>query len=82
MNYETDFIQFKENTIKAMQLNLAERIIIGISTYNQNVSAVAKRLDFLAKYSFRGQALFSYNFLKDNTDYLTELQSYVPSKSY
>jgi uncharacterized lipoprotein YddW (UPF0748 family) len=74
MNYRTEWNDF------AMVLNQLQdgperdRIVMGISIYNQNEQAVQKRLKAVRQAGFGGFALFSYNYLAGNKDYFYNLQ--------
>ena len=74
MNYDTDFDQFKRN-IKSAEIGngFKERIIIGISVYNQSSGAVIQRIKYLERYPAGGIAYFSYNYLQENPVYIDAL---------
>ncbi|MBN2423924.1 MAG: family 10 glycosylhydrolase [Calditrichaceae bacterium] len=74
MNYDTDFDQFKRN-IKSAEMNngCKEKIIIGISVYNQSSDAVIQRIKYLEQYPAGGIAYFSYNYLQENPVYIEAL---------
>ena len=74
MNYRTDWQEF-DFILKQLAIqNLNEQIMVGISTYNQNVDAVLKRLKAVKNERFVGYSLFSYNYLIENTEYLIKFQ--------
>jgi len=74
MNYNTDFEFFKSDAMLALNLAESDKIVIGISTYNQNEEAVLQRVRYVQNNSFSGFALFSYNHLKNNQPYLKKLK--------
>lgn len=67
MNYQTDINLFKANVTEALELKKNDRIIIGVSLYNQEEAAVLKRLEYIESLPLAGYALFSYNYLRENT---------------
>lgn len=73
MNYNTDYDTFKQNIRLAQSLQSNDRIIIGISTYNQNENAVRQRVKLVSNMDFAGYALFSYNYLTENKNYLDKI---------
>lgn len=73
MNYQTDYALFKENILNAKKINQDSRIVVGISTYNQDYGPVLERINFVHRSQVAGYALFSYNHLKDNNKYLDQL---------
>jgi uncharacterized lipoprotein YddW (UPF0748 family) len=74
MNYRTDWREFDSVLKHLNNQNLNEKIIVGISTYNQDVGAVLKRLEATRNGRFAGFSLFSYNHLLENKEYLMNLQ--------
>jgi uncharacterized lipoprotein YddW (UPF0748 family) len=74
MNYRTEWNEFI-NVLNQLQ-NQPDRnkIIMGISTYNQGEEAVQKRLRAVQEAGFGGFALFSYNHLAGNKDYFYNLK--------
>jgi uncharacterized lipoprotein YddW (UPF0748 family) len=73
MNYTTDYEIFKRNITFAQHSGFSNRIIVGISTYNQNVSEVKRRILLINHLNFAGIALFSYNYLSKNHHYINNL---------
>ncbi|MGD9897990.1 MAG: glycoside hydrolase family 10 protein [Calditrichaceae bacterium] len=73
MNYKTDYESFKQNLSLAQTLQSDDKIIIGISTYNQNENAVKQRVKLVSNMDFAGYALFSYNYLSENKKYLEKI---------
>jgi len=77
MNYRTDWQEFGSILNQLNDRNLKEKIIVGISTYNQDVGAVLKRLEATRDGGFAGFSLFSYNYLHENKEYLMNLQRQI-----
>ena len=77
MNYRTDWQEFGSILKQLNDRNLKEKIIVGISTYNQDVEAVLKRLEATRDGGFAGFSLFSYNYLHENIEYLMSLQRQI-----
>ncbi|MCK4559473.1 MAG: family 10 glycosylhydrolase [Calditrichia bacterium] len=77
MNYRTDWQEFNSVLKQLNDRNLKEKIIVGISTYNQDVGAVLKRLKATRDGGFAGFSLFSYNYLHENKEYLMNLQRQI-----
>lgn len=77
MNYRTDWQEFNSILKQLNDRNLKEKIIVGISTYNQDVGAVLKRLKATKDGGFAGFSLFSYNYLHENKEYLMNLQRQI-----
>lgn len=74
MNYRTEWHDFSLVLRQLDNQKLNQKIIVGISTYNQDVGAVLKRLDVTKKGGFAGFSLFSYNHLIENEKYLMNLK--------
>jgi uncharacterized lipoprotein YddW (UPF0748 family) len=74
MNYRTEWNEFLSVLNQIKDTPEREKIIMGISTYNQNEEAVQKRLKAVRQAGFGGFALFSYNHLADHKDYFYNLQ--------
>jgi len=80
MNYRTDWYEFN-NVLGQLKIqNLSEKIMIGISTYNQDFKAVVKRLEATKNSGFSGFSLFSYNHLLENKEYLMNLQRQIVAR--
>ena len=77
MNYRTDWLDFESVLKQLSDRNMKERIIVGVSTYNQDVGAVLKRLEATRKEGFTGYSIFSYNHLNKNKDYLHKLRRQI-----
>jgi len=75
MNYTPSFRNFAAN-IDLIYENFPpkyrERIIMGISTYNQSSSEAVNKINYSKLKQFPGVSIFSYNVLEENPDY------YVP----
>ena len=76
MNYRTNFDEFTFILNQVNEPQLKKRIIVGISTYNQNSEAVRSRIKFVKSGQFAGFSLFSYNHLVKNQGYLKNLKLY------
>ncbi len=61
MNYNSDDSIFYKNINTAAKLDVGEKIVIGVASYNQTDEAIADRLRQVKKSEFAGYALFSYN---------------------
>jgi uncharacterized lipoprotein YddW (UPF0748 family) len=70
MNYRTKWDEFSYILKQLKSKNLKRKIIVGISTYNQDALAVMRRLEFVRSEGFAGFSLFSYNYLLKNKNYL------------
>jgi len=80
MNYRTEWHDFDSVLKQLSDRNMKEKIIVGISTYNQNVDAVLKRLQAVREAEFTGYSLFSYNHLFENKSYLIKLQRQIMAR--
>ena len=76
MNYRTNLDEFTFILNQINEPQLKKRIIVGISTYNQNSEAVRSRIKFVKSGQFAGFSLFSYNHLVKNQGYLKNLKLY------
>jgi len=76
MNYRTNLDEFTFILNQVNEPQLKKRIIVGISTYNQNSEAVRSRIKFVKSGQFAGFSLFSYNHLVKNQGYLKNLKLY------
>jgi uncharacterized lipoprotein YddW (UPF0748 family) len=74
MNYRTDLNEFQRIINQLKDNHLQKKIVVGISTYNQNFAAVNKRLDLVNGSDFAGFSLFSYNYLAKHEHYYRSLQ--------
>jgi uncharacterized lipoprotein YddW (UPF0748 family) len=74
MNYRTDIGEFQRILDQLKDDHLQKRIVVGISTYNQNFTAVNKRLHLVNVSDFAGFSLFSYNHLAKHAYYFQSLQ--------
>jgi uncharacterized lipoprotein YddW (UPF0748 family) len=77
MNYRTEWSEFNSVLNQLKGRKLKEKIIVGISTYNQDVAAVLKRLEVTRNKGFSGFSLFSYNYLNENISYLQKLRRHI-----
>ncbi len=79
MNYLTDYNDFMQN-IYIMKDNLPQkyhdRIIIGISAYNQSARSVGKKINKLKRMSFNNISIFSYNTMVEKPKYWRKLKKY------
>lgn len=76
MNYRTKFDEFTTMLDQVNEPRLKDRIIVGISTYNQDSKAVNSRISYVKSGRFAGYSLFSYNHLVKNQNYLRSLKLY------
>ena len=76
MNYRTNLDEFTSVLNQVDEPQLKQRIIVGISTYNQDSEAVRSRIKFVKLGQFAGFSLFSYNHLVKNQGYLKNLKLY------
>jgi uncharacterized lipoprotein YddW (UPF0748 family) len=74
MNYRTDSLEFNSILQQVNKRDLKNKIMVGISTYNQDVDAVLIRLTATRNGEFAGYSLFSYNYLIENKPYLYKLR--------
>ena len=80
MNYATDnndFIQnmymIKDNLPKKYH----DKIIVGISTYNQSPRSVGKKISKLKRMRFNNISIFSYNTMVEKPNYWRRLRKYL-----
>ena len=68
MNYSPDLIDFhsKIEDIRNESENSFDKIVMGISVYNQDASSVSNKIDISYLYRFKGISLFCYDNKKDN----------------
>lgn len=80
MNYDTVMTNFNNN----LNFNLSEKcnskIIVGISTYNQDFEAVLNRIKLVKDRKNGGYAIFSYNYLKEHPAYLRNLKAVLSNQ--
>ncbi len=74
MNYAPEWEPFTERLKNNLVNGLEQRIIVGVSTYNQKARAVRRKLAYLSESDYAGFALFSYNHLVKDERYFNELQ--------
>jgi len=74
MNYRTGWNDFNAVLNQLQDAPERGKIIMGISAYNQNETAVQKRLQAVRRAGFGGFALFSYNYFAGNKNYFYNLQ--------
>ena len=76
MNYSTSMREFSQN-ISVINDNFPkkyrDKIIMGIAIYNQGPRDAAQKIKYSFKEKFVGISLFSYNQMKNNSDYSTLL---------
>jgi len=76
MNYVLSLRKFTSN-IDLIYENFPEKyrekIIMGISTYNQSSSEVVQKIDISKLREFSGISIFSYNFIKDKKGYYSKI---------
>ncbi len=73
MNYSNLDSVFYKNLIKAMNMEKADSIVIGVATYNQDPGPIVRRLEWLKKNHSKGFALFSYNDIITKPTLITRL---------
>ena len=69
MNYSPDLIDFYskiEDIRSEVNSDNFDKIIMGISVYNQDASSVSNKINVSHLYRFKGISLFSYDNKKDN----------------
>jgi len=79
MNYNTDNNDFVQNmhTIKDnLPRKFHNKIIVGISTYNQSPRSAGKKINRLKRMSFNNISIFSYNTIVNNPNYWRKLKRY------
>jgi uncharacterized lipoprotein YddW (UPF0748 family) len=74
MNYDTVMFNFISNLNMALINQYDSKVIVGISTYNQDFQAVYDRIVKIKNTKNGGFALFSYNYLKEHQSYLNNLR--------
>ena len=80
MNYATDLRVFAAN-IDIMYDNLPKKyrrkIVMGISTYNQNPDEALTKVKYTKVTRFSSVAFFSYNSLVQNKTYFQKIKNYI-----
>ena len=74
MNYRTVWEEFERVLNQLNGAEIKRKIIVGVSTYNQDVDKVVRRLDTIQDGGYAGYALFSYNYLHRHISYLQKLK--------
>lgn len=77
MNYSIHDSVFYKNILKAVNLDMVDKIVIGVATYNQAKEPILKRLNWLNRNNFAGFALFSYNDILVKPDLIKNLENYL-----
>jgi uncharacterized lipoprotein YddW (UPF0748 family) len=79
MNYVTDNNDFFQN-MYMIKDNLPkkyhDKIIVGISTYNQSPRSVGKKINKLKRMRFNNISIFSYNTMVEKPNYWRRLRKY------
>ena len=79
MNYKTDNNDFVQN-MYIIKDNLPrkfhDKIVVGISTYNQSPRAAGKKIKRLKRMSFNNISIFSYSTMVKNPNYWRKLKKY------
>ena len=57
-------------------LKLADKIIVGISTYNQSARLAGKKINRLKRMSFNNISIFSYSTMVKDPNYWRKLKRY------
>ncbi len=80
MNYDTNMSNFMNNLNMALIDQYDSKVIIGISTYNQDFQAVYDRIVKIRNTKNGGYVLFSYNYLREHQSYLHNLRKVLMNK--
>lgn len=80
MNYDTIMSNFINNLNMAVINQYESKVIVGISTYNQDFQAVYDRIVKTKNIKNGGYALFSYNYLREHQSYLHNLRKVLINK--
>ncbi len=79
MNYNTDNNDFVQN-MHIIKDNIPrkfhDKIIVGISTYNQSPKSAGKKINRLKRMSFNNISIFSYNTIVKSPNYWKKLKRY------
>ena len=73
MNYRTDWTEFTGVLREIEDRQLQEKVMVGISTYNQPPQAVLFRMQTVMASRFAGFSLFSYNHISSNKIYFQKI---------
>ena len=73
MNYDTVMSNFINNLNTALINDNKSKVLIGISTYNQDYQAVFDRIEATKRIPNGGYVIFSYNYLAENPSYFKNL---------
>lgn len=76
MNYRIDWNEFLDHLTGENLKSSREKILVGISTYNQKPQAVKRRMNYVRNNEWAGYVLFSYNHLNTNREFLRRLRMY------
>ena len=85
MNYYKEIRHFN-NSIQIIKTNLDDmdinRIIMGISTYNQDVQSAIDKILLTRLNGFKGISIFSYDSHKNNLEWFDPLIEALGTKKY
>ncbi len=85
MSYYTEISDFN-NSIQIMKSNLSqenlEKVIIGISTYNQDAQSAADKVLLSRLNGFTGVSIFSWNSHKNNLDWFKSINDALGKPSF
>jgi len=79
MNYRKDIREFMSPLDVILKSGVKGKVMVGISTYNQDAQAVNKRILAIQKDKWPGLSLFSYNHLKQNKSYIERIRPFLKS---
>jgi len=79
MNYKTDWDEYMTVINQVQDQKISKKIMVGVSLFNQEARAAIERLEAIRVNDFAGWALFSYNYLIKNKDYLESMKMYFMS---
>jgi uncharacterized lipoprotein YddW (UPF0748 family) len=79
MNYRTDWKEFISIIDQIKNQSISKKVMIGVSTYNQDARAAMRRLEVIKNLNFAGSSLFSYNYLIKNEAYFKAMRLYYMS---
>ena len=70
MNYYTDLSKYNSiNTIISNQINNQNKIIIGLSTFNQSPNLISNKILISRLEGYKNFSLFPYSFTKDTSNW-------------